>query len=101
MTLGRRAQWLSQKILHRAQRLTVQVGIGFGLVLSSHFISPDPLERAWCRDTGTAIAGFGFARWLSEQGKRRMMPDGRPLRHPTIKIDAEDAERIRKALSVR
>lgn len=98
MSFVRRLHWIWQKVIHRLQRMTVQVAVGLALVVLSHFVSRDPEERAWCRDTGTAIAGFGFARWLSEQGKRRIAADGSPLRHPTLRIDAEDTERIRKAL---
>lgn len=86
-----------QRLVHRLQRMTVQVTLGMTLILGSHFLR-DAEERAWGRDTGTAVVSLAFARWLAGQGKMRRDERGDLIRHPTVRISPEDAERIRQAI---
>lgn len=94
--LDRAPVWL-QRTAHILQRLTTRIAIGMLLVLSSHF-GRDEAERAWMRDTGSAIVGISFARWLSTQGRKRYGPSGEPLRHQTLRISREDVDRIQEEL---
>lgn len=88
--------WLRLKVYHYSQvarRFLSLTIIGVTLILASHFIST-PDEREWLRDAGSGIIAYAFAKWLSEQGKRRLKDDGSKVRKDTIEIKARDVNRI-------
>lgn len=87
----------SRKLLKRLQRMTTWVGFGCFMIFASHWV-PNDGEREWCRDTGTAIAGFAFARHVAQQGKRRLKPNGEPVRTPTLRIQKRDVDEIQRRI---
>ena len=93
MPLKRKLKTRLIHYLHVFQRLISLVIIGSGLILISHFTRSQE-EKQWLRDTGATIISIGLAKWLSEQGKRRIKPDGSYVRTPTMRISKKDADRI-------
>jgi hypothetical protein len=75
--------------------MTTWVLLGFIMVVGSHwFVRED--ERAWLRDTGAAVIGIAVARWMAQQGKRRVNQQGQQLRTPTLRIKKEDVDEMQR-----
>lgn len=73
------------KLRFLPQQLIATVVFGIVLLLASHFLTR-PDERTWLRDAGASVITFAAARWLSQQGRRRIDSQGHPLRTQTMRF---------------
>lgn len=71
-------------------RMSSLVILGVLLIIGSHFLKNEE-EKSFIRDSGSGIIAFSISRWLSQQGKRRIVPEtNKPVRNPTIKFKLPD-----------
>lgn len=86
--------WLER----RSHRVLVRTMLGTFLLVCAIWIDRDDVRKVFL-GTGTTLLAYSWGKHQQDQGKRRVDPTtGKQLRQPTLRLSAEEAERIQKLL---